>query len=175
MMTHERLTVAAVVAALTFGCDTDGPIIEPPLPSWTGEYTVRADTVRYCTENQTPTGRTCDCSAPGHLEGTLSLSAHKNDEPIGEIKLRECPPGAACGAEVTYPIVAFNGVPNPNPPPGPRLSFCAGKCPFAGGDGGIHFIDAAIPANPLSGHFWRADGNVRGCGSDSGPFTATKR
>jgi hypothetical protein len=109
------------------------------------------------------------------LEGTLTLSADTDRKPTGVAQLRECPPGTACGAEVSYPIIAFNGVPNPYPPPGERLSFCAGKCPYTGYDSGIHFIDASIPANPLTGHFWRADGNVRACGSDSGPFTATKQ
>jgi hypothetical protein len=165
-----RLGVALVIAMIAFACDTTDPG-----PSWVGTYTVLADTVRYCTENLTPAGRTCDCTAPGHLEGTLELLADTEGKPTGELSLRECPPGGPCGSDVTYPVIPHTGPPNPNPPAGDRLSFCAGHCPFAGDDDGIQFIDALVPANPLTGHFWRADGNVRSCGSDSGPFTATRQ
>lgn len=167
--------LASVVAALS--CD-DLPK-EPggaSNQSWSGVYTVRAETARVCVETTTPTGRTCDCSETGHLEGALTLAAATDGKPTGDVTLRECFPGRtpACGADVSYAVVPFTGPPNPNPPPGERLSFCARKCPFAGNDGGIHFIDAAIASNSLTGHFWRADGNVRGCGSDSGPFTAIR-
>jgi hypothetical protein len=162
-----RLNIAALAVALSASCDTFGK----DEPSWVGVYTLRADTVRYCTETTTASGRTCDCTAPGHLEGTLSLSADDDEKPTGQLHLQECPPGAACGTLTSYPIVAYV-TSNPNPPAG--LSFCAGRCPFAD-NGGMQFAGAAIPANPLTGFFSRADGNVRGCGADAGVFTATRR
>ena len=168
-MRFERSSAAALVLVMGMSCDGTGL---PEQPSWAGMYTVRADTVRYCTETTTATGRTCDCTAPGHLEGTFNLSADAAGKPTGEVHLRECPPGATCGALVAYEVVEYQ-TSNPNPPSG--LSFCAGHCGFAGNDGGIRFSGAPIPANPLQGFFGRNDGNVRGCGSDSGPFTATKQ
>ena len=170
-----RLGLGASVAAIAFACDTSAVIIEPPLeqPSWAGAYSLIADTVRYCTESATPTGYVCNCTSTGRLEGTLSLAADATGKPTGEVKLRECPSGGACGAEATYAVVPYT-TDNPTPPATDRLHFCAGKCPWAGNDGGIRFINA-IPANPLIGSFSRFDGSVRGCGIDSGPFVATRQ
>jgi hypothetical protein len=158
----------AFVFATVASCESD------EMPAWVGVYTLRADTVRYCVENTTATGRTCDCTAPGHMEGSISLRADASYVPSGEVKLRECPTGAPCLAEVTLPVIEYHSFP-PRITSADSVNFCAGKCTAIFGDGGIDFSVATVQGGNLKGWFRRSDGNVRACGADHGPFTATRR
>ena len=174
-MPLQKLGFVGVVAVMAVTCDSYGPPSDPADPAWVGNYSLRADTVRYCIENQTPSGRTCDCTAPGHMEGTISLSADSERMPVGEVKLRECPPGAACGAELTRQVIRYQSFP-PKTTSADSVHFCAGQCiGLSFNDGGIDFSNAVVEGSTLRGFFRRADGNVRACGADSGPFTATRQ
>ena len=170
-MRAKRLGFLGLAAVMAMTCDS-GPLSDP---AWVGQYTLRADTVRYCVEDQTPPGRRCNCTEPGHMEGTLSLSANEERMPTGALTMRECPPGVACGADVTRMVLKYQSYP-PRNTSADTVNFCAGQCiGFTPDDDGIDFSSGVVQGNTLRGWFRRADGNVRGCGADGGPFTATRQ
>jgi hypothetical protein len=168
------LFVFVAVVGLSCGLfdESDSP------PSWVGLYTIRADTARKCVEEFLPeTGRRCICGEPGHYEGTLTLAAGPSGIPTGELAVRECNPSSNpnCGSVMSFPVLEYASFP-PKTSSTDTLHFCAGSCiGITQDNGGWDFSNIPIPNNTLSGRFRRADGNVRACGADGGPFTAVRQ
>lgn len=146
-------------------------------PAWVGTYSLIADSSSYCEEVQDPNGRRCVCGPSGYYEGTLSLVADDTGAVGGALVIQECRPGnnPECGNSTSYGVGPFTG---PFPPPGVELPpawirFCANGCLY-GSNGGWNFMVPSQGSN-LVGRYSRGDGNIRGCGSDYGPFTAVRQ
>ena len=175
-MSRVLTRVLTLVLVTILGC-ADDVIRMPDLPAWAGTYALLADSSSNCQEEQDPSGRRCVCGISGYYEGTLSLTADDTGGVAGTLTVKECRPDGnpVCGMSTSYTVGPFAG---PSPPPGIEIPpawirFCADGCPYSGN--GAWSFGVPSEGTNLVGHYSRADGNVRGCGNDHGPFIAVRK
>jgi hypothetical protein len=173
-----RFARIVIASGTLVACSENGPANNRQPPEWIGTYAVLADSSAHCHEEISPAGRSCICDTYGHYEGTLSLDVDVDGEPTGSLTVRECLPGRTPSCDdqaATFAVMKYQA---PPPPPGTTLPtswlrFCADGCPFAGNNAWAFWVPSS--GSNLIGRFSRSDGNVRACGADLGPFTATRQ